>query len=153
MSQAGRPWEKGRQSLATSRRPPTRPLPSVGLPCSPARPLSPAWHKWLGGIPQPKPLHGHALVPLLRFWGGQPSWPPGVGGRGRRREKQSRGRGRSGLTAQAPLSSLPLAASPASTSFSAEWVPPPRLPSLRAGGGAAWSRSSLEPRLGGWLSL
>lgn len=127
--------EAGTQSLATSQDHPPIPHLLWGCPAPP-----PGLFPQLGGSgggdpPQPKPLRGHAPVPLLGFSGGQPPWLPGVGGwRGSGGQRSKSEGGVSLGAAQHSQPGLPpFAASPPSTSFSAEWVPPPQLPSLRAG--------------------
>lgn len=126
--------EAGTQSLATSQDHPPIPHLLWGCPAPPPGPVPQLGGSGGGDPPAQTPpwARSSAFAWLL---GRAASLAPRRGGlEGERRtEKQIRGwglaRSRPALTARAPT----LCCLPASTSFSAEWVPPPQLPSLRAG--------------------
>lgn len=134
-SQAGRPWEKRGHRAWPQARTTLPSLTSCGAALLPRPARFPSLAEAVGGTPPaqtPPWARSSAFAWLL---GRAASLAPRRGGlEGERRtEKQIRGwglaRSRPALTARAPT----LCCLPASTSFSAEWVPPPQLPSLRAG--------------------
>lgn len=127
--------EAGTQSLATSQDHPPIPHLLWGCPAPPPS-LFPQLGRSGGGDPPaqtPPWARSSAFAWLL---GRAASLAPrrgGAGGGGRGQRSKSEGGASLGAAQHSQPGLPPFAASPPSTSFSAEWVPPPQLPSLRAG--------------------